>query len=80
MAVGVTAVVVLLRLRARLPDQRSRDLTLALAAALCAGFSCLFMFDAFAFPMTMGTLFLILGLAGAVRRMYGSHVRGGRAT
>ena len=27
------------------------------------------MFDAFAFPMTMGALFLLLGVAGALRRI-----------
>ncbi|MCR2764193.1 O-antigen ligase family protein [Microbacterium sp. zg.B48] len=69
LALGVTAAVTLFRLRARLRAESSRDLALALAAAICAGFSCLFMFDAFAFPMTMGTLFLILGLAGALRRI-----------
>lgn len=68
-AVGVTAVVALLRLRATVQTERSRDLALALAAALTAGFVCLFMFDAFAFPMTMGTLFLLLGIAGALRRI-----------
>ena len=36
-------------------------------AALCVGFICLFFFDAFAFPMTMGALFLILGIAGVVQ-------------
>jgi len=68
-AVGITAVVTILRLRKHLRDEGSRDLALGLCAALCAGFSCLFMFDAFAFPMTMGALFLILGIAGAFRRV-----------
>jgi O-antigen ligase len=69
LALGITAAVTLFRLRARLRDEASRDLAVALAAAVCAGFTCLFMFDAFAFPMTMGTLFLILGLGGALRRI-----------
>lgn len=69
LALGVTAVITTMRLRRRLRDESSRDLALALTAAICAGFSCLFMFDAFAFPMTMGTLFLVLGLAGALRRV-----------
>lgn len=69
-ALGCTAVVSTLRLRRKLPDARSRDLAIALAGSLCAGFSCLFMFDAFAFPMSMGTLFLMLGLAGALRRIH----------
>ena len=67
-ALGVTAVVVTARLRRRLRDEASRDMALSLCAALTAGFTCLFMFDAFAFPMTMGSLFLILGMAGALRR------------
>ncbi|MFB7891625.1 O-antigen ligase family protein [Microbacterium sp. NPDC056044] len=69
LALGVTAAVTTIRLRRRLRDDSSRDLAMTLTAAICAGFSCLFMFDAFAFPMTMGTLFLILGLAGALRRV-----------
>ncbi len=69
LALGVTAAVTMFRLRVRLRDEASRDLAMSLAAATCAGFTCLFMFDAFAFPMTMGTLFLILGLAGALRRI-----------
>lgn len=71
-AVGVTAVITTLRLRRRVSDDATRDLTMALAASICAGFVCLFMFDAFAFPMSMGTLFLILGLAGALRRIHQS--------
>ena len=67
-ALGVTAVVMTARLRRRLRDEASRDMALSLCAALTAGFTCLFMFDAFAFPMTMGSLFLILGMAGALRR------------
>jgi O-antigen ligase len=74
LALGVTAVVTLLRLRARLHDVASRDLAVALVASVCAGFSCLFMFDAFAFPMTMGTLFIVLGAAGAFRHIEGEHL------
>jgi O-antigen ligase len=68
-AVGITAVIMLLRLRRQLRDEPTRDLTTALVASICAGFACLFMFDAFAFPMSMGTLFFVLGLAGALRRI-----------
>lgn len=77
LAIGVTTIVTLLRLRARLVDDRSRDLALALLAAVSAGFVCLFMFDAFAFPMTMGTLFLVLGVAGALRHIEGEPERVG---
>lgn len=69
LTLAVTAVVTTLRLRRRLTDGRSRDLALSLCAAVCAGFACLFMFDAFAFPMTMGALFLIVGIIGALRRI-----------
>jgi len=69
LAVGITAVVTMLRLRRRLQDEGTRDLTTSLVASICAGFACLFMFDAFAFPMSMGTLFFVLGLAGALRRI-----------
>lgn len=69
LALGFTAVLSLLRLRRRLHDDASRDLAISLAAAVVAGFSCLFMFDAFAFPMSMGALFLVLGFAGAFCRI-----------
>lgn len=42
---------------------------MSLLAAVLAGFVCLFMFDAFAFPMTMGTLFLLLGMIGCLHRV-----------
>ena len=71
-ALCVTAFASMLRLRPSVRDEGSRDLALALAAAIATGFVCLFTFDAFAFPMTMGTLFLILGLAGSLRRIEGT--------
>ncbi|TDC53140.1 O-antigen ligase domain-containing protein [Jiangella ureilytica] len=67
-ALGVVAIAMLVRVRRRAADDATRDLASALAAALAVGFVCLVMFDAFAFPMTMGTLFLLLGMAGALRR------------
>lgn len=69
LALGLVAAGALLRLRASLHDEGSRDLALAMIAAIVTGFACLVMFDAFNFPMTMGTLFLLLGLAGALRRI-----------
>lgn len=68
-ALGLTAAILMARLRAIVRDDATRDLAIALAAAVCAGFGCLLMFDAFAFPMTTGTLFLILGMAGALWRV-----------
>jgi O-antigen ligase len=50
-------------------DPKTRDLVVALIGAAAAGFSGLAFFDAFAFPMTMGTIFLVLGLASAVTRL-----------
>ncbi|MDR7110846.1 O-antigen ligase [Microbacterium trichothecenolyticum] len=69
LALGLVAAGALLRLRSSLHDEGSRDLALAMIAAIITGFACLVMFDAFNFPMTMGTLFLLLGLAGALRRI-----------
>jgi hypothetical protein len=63
----------MVRLRLRHKDESTRDLAIALIAAIATGFICLLTFDAFAFPMTMGTLFLILGLAGAARRIEGDN-------
>lgn len=45
------------------------DLSVVLVASVVAGFASLAFFDAFAFPMTMGTLFLVLGLIGAFTRV-----------
>lgn len=50
-------------------DVVSRDLTISIAGSLASGFASLVFFDAFAFPMTMGTIFLCLGLAGAAARL-----------
>lgn len=46
----------------------TRELAAALSGGVIAGFVSMLFFDAFAFPMTMGTLFLILGLIGALAR------------
>jgi hypothetical protein len=48
-------------------DDRTRGLATALAASVSSGYVSLSFFDAFAFPMTMGTLFLLIGLSGALR-------------
>jgi O-antigen ligase len=57
----------LLHVRSSSADDRTRSLATALAASVSAGFVSLSFFDAFAFPMTMGTLFLLIGLSGALR-------------
>ena len=59
-------------------DPKTRDLVVALIGAAAAGFAGLAFFDAFAFPMTMGTIFLVLGLASAVTRLERTD-RSGRA-
>lgn len=69
-AILVTAIVVLIRARRRWQDPRARDLALSLTAGIAAGAISLAFFDGFAFPMTMGTLFLCLGLAGALVRLH----------
>jgi O-antigen ligase len=48
---------------------RSRALAGSLAGCVLAGFVRLALFDTFAFPMTMGTLFLVLGVIGALSRL-----------
>lgn len=50
-------------------DPEIRDLGFSMAASIAAGATSLATFDAFAFPMTMGTLFLVLGMAGALYRL-----------
>jgi len=47
----------------------TKDLGLTLVASLLAGGVGMATFDGFAFPMTMGTFFLLLGLAGATHRI-----------
>ena len=69
-AIPVTAIVVLLRRRRRWADPQSRDLALSLVAGILAGAVSLAFFDGFGFPMTMGTLFLALGIAGALIRLH----------
>jgi O-antigen ligase len=71
-ALIVTAMVVSVRVHREVSDPALSDLGLTLVASIAAGAVSLTAFDAFAFPMTMGTLFLLLGLAGAVRRLSAS--------
>ncbi|MFD7022792.1 O-antigen ligase family protein [Promicromonospora sukumoe] len=69
LGICVATVRVLVRVRKRSAgtDARTYDLALALMAAVLVGFVSLFFFDAFAFPMTMGALFLLVGVAGSLR-------------
>lgn len=69
LGIAVVAVVQLSRVFRVVEDSRSVDLSVSLTAAVVAGFASLAFFDAFAFPMTMGTLFLVLGMVGAFTRV-----------
>jgi polysaccharide biosynthesis protein PslJ len=69
LAVAVVSVLVLVRVFRTARDPQAGALAISLSAAILAGFVSLAFFDAFAFPMTMGTLFLILGVAGALGRI-----------
>lgn len=55
----------------------ARDLAGSLSGAVVAGFVGMAFFDAFSFPMTMGTLFLILGIIGALSRLNRDAAAGG---
>ncbi|WP_417374520.1 O-antigen ligase family protein [Glutamicibacter protophormiae] len=66
------AIISSLRVYREVADPALSDLGLTLIASIAAGAMSLTAFDAFAFPMTMGTLFLLLGLAGALRRLSSS--------
>ncbi|PKH37458.1 O-antigen ligase [Nocardioides alpinus] len=77
LAVAVVAIRTLRRARAHTDDAATKDLTISLTASIVVGFLSLLLFDAFAFPQTMGTIFLVLGLAGAVHRL--SAVDGARS-
>ncbi|MFF2271634.1 O-antigen ligase family protein [Agromyces sp. NPDC058136] len=72
LAIGVAAVAVLLRVRRAAADERTSDLAVSLIASIGVGFISLSFFDAFAFPMTMGALFLLLGVGGALGRIEGA--------
>lgn len=69
LAIAAVAIVQLGRVYRIVEDARTMDLSVVLVASVVAGFASLAFFDAFAFPMTMGTLFLVLGLVGAFTRV-----------
>lgn len=69
LAIAAVAIVQLGRVYRIVEDARTMDLSVVLVASVVAGFASLAFFDAFAFPMTMGTLFLVLGLIGAFTRV-----------
>ena len=65
----VVAVVCARRTRTLGSDVRTQQMGQALAAAICAGAVGLAFYDGFGFPMAAGTLFLMIGLAGAGLRL-----------
>lgn len=69
--VGVVATVVatMTRLRRRTTDAATRSLAQSITASVAAGTLSLAFFDAFSFPMTAGTVFLVVGLSGALWRL-----------
>lgn len=50
------------------PDESTRNLSASLIGAIAAGMASLAFFDASAFPMTMGTFFLVVGIGGALAK------------
>lgn len=64
----IVAVTQLIRAHRKAEDQATRDLSASLVGAIAAGVASLAFFDAFAFPMTMGAFFLVLGISGALSR------------
>ncbi|NYE35525.1 O-antigen ligase [Nocardioides cavernae] len=49
--------------------EEDHELSRALMASILAGATCLAFFDTFAFPQSSGCVFLVLGAAGAMRRL-----------
>jgi O-antigen ligase len=67
--IAVAVVAVMVRVYRTADSPATADLAVSLTASVLAGFVSLAFFDAFAFPMTMGTLFLVMGMAGALGRL-----------
>lgn len=66
----IAAIAAVLGARRRAPDALTRDLSIALVASLTAAIALLSLFDALSFPQAAGTLFLVIGLCGAYRRLF----------
>jgi O-antigen ligase len=69
LSLAVVALRVLVRVRTENQDAATKDLATSLIASVVVGFLSLALFDAFAFPQTMGTMFLLLGVVGALGRL-----------
>ena len=57
----------------RAPVELDREVAHALLAGICAGATAFAFFDMFAFPQTAGCFFLLVGLAGSMRRLTTTH-------
>lgn len=68
LGIMIVAMVQLVRAYRSSTDSATRDLAMALVASVAAGIASLAFFDAFAFPMTMGALFMVLGVAATFTR------------
>lgn len=69
----VTAILAARQARRTATDEFDRELAQAVAASIAAGACGLAFFDTFGFPQSAGTLFLLLGLAGAAHRLNLTH-------
>ncbi|WP_315549326.1 O-antigen ligase family protein [Microbacterium aurum] len=73
-AVLGTSLYVAIGISRRSPDPVVRDLALSGAASVAAGAVGLATFDGFAFPMTMGSIFLIVGMIGAIHHVTSAEI------
>ncbi|MFC7724023.1 O-antigen ligase family protein [Nocardioides sp. GCM10028917] len=69
LAVIVAGVLAARRARSWSTDPDDRQMARALMASIMAGACGLAFFDTFAFPQTAGCVFLVIGLAGSMRRL-----------
>jgi O-antigen ligase len=68
----ITAFAQARRVRRKSSDPSTRSLAQALAASTAAGAASLATFDTFGFPMAIGTLIVVIGSIGAMRRLSAS--------
>jgi hypothetical protein len=68
-ALLLAAVGSVLRARVRPNNNFTKDVGIALVASMAAGIALLALFDALSFPQAGGTIFLVIGLCGAYRRL-----------
>jgi len=69
LALFATGIALSRRVRRRSTDPETRDLAQSLVAGLAAGACSFALFDALAFPIVAGLMFLLLGLAGGLAKL-----------